>query len=192
MVKLTQAAKILGVTKTTLWNWKNAGKIQFIKVGNLNFVETDELNRLLGVKESKEDETVIYCRVSSPTNKSNLEAQKERLLHYCTAKGFNVKKIVTEFGSGLNDRRPKLTKLLEEQNFTRLVVEHKDRLTRSGFNYIDTLLRHSGKVVHVVNEVESDREDLIQDFISIITSYCARIYGARRCKRKTEKLVKNL
>ena len=81
-----------------------------------------------------------------------------------------------------------MLKLLKDEKVTRIVVEHKDRLTRFGFNYI-TLLPIE---IVVVNEIETDKEDLIQDFVSLITSFCARLYGQRRCKRKTEKLIKEL
>ena len=71
-------------------------------------------------------------------------------------------------------------------------MEHKDRLTRFVFNYIETLLKNRGGEIVVINQVTSDKEDLIQDFISVITSFCARIYGQRRSKRSTEKLIKEL
>jgi len=61
-----------------------------------------------------------------------------------------------------------------------------------GFNYLEVLLNKNNKKIEVVNFVDTDEEDIIQDFVSIITSYCARIYGKRRSKRKTEKLIKEL
>ena len=192
MVKLKKFAEDLGVTKMTLWNWKKQGKLQFHKIGSMNYVNVDTYKRFMGIKESKEDKTVIYCRVSSSANKSNLETQKERLISYCNARGYSVNKVVTEFGSGLNANRPKLNKLLEEQNFTRLVVEHKDRLTRFGFEFLEILLNKNNIKIEVVNNVESDKEDIVQDFVAVITSFCARIYGNRRSKRKTEKLIKSL
>jgi predicted site-specific integrase-resolvase len=79
-----------------------------------------------------------------------------------------------------------------EGKVTKLVVEHKDRLTRFGFNYISILCKHIGCEIVVLNESNNDKEDLIQDFISVITSFCARIYGQRRTKRKTEALIKEL
>jgi len=82
--------------------------------------------------------------------------------------------------------------LLEKQNYTKLVVEHKDRLSRLGFNYIEVLLKQQGITIEVINNVDTDEEDIIQDFVSIITSYCARIYGKRRSKRKTEKIIEEL
>ena len=72
------------------------------------------------------------------------------------------------------------------------MVEHKDRLTRFGFNYIEVLLEKSQQRVEVINYIQEEKEDLINDLVSIITSFCARIYGQRRTKRKTEDLIKEL
>ena len=81
-IKLSKAAKILGITKQTLWNWKYQGKISFIKCGNLNGLSQETLNSLLGIRDKKEEKVVIYCIVSSTVNKKNLETQKERLISY--------------------------------------------------------------------------------------------------------------
>ena len=94
-----------------------------------------------------------------------------------------------EFGSGLNDNRKKLIDLLTDGKTNRIVVEHKDRLTRFGFNYISMLW--SGDIV-VINEVKEDEKDLMQDFISLVTSFTVRLYGKRISKRNTEKLIKEL
>ena len=95
-------------------------------------------------------------------------------------------------GSGVNDSRKKLIKIFERDDYNLIVCEHKDRLTRVGFNYIKVLLNSQGKDVEVINEAREEREDLMQDFISIITSFCARIYGLRRQKRRTECIIKCL
>jgi putative resolvase len=81
---------------------------------------------------------------------------------------------------------------LNEDDYHLIVVEHKDRLTRVGFNYLKVLLNKQGKDIEVVNLVEEESSDIMQDFVSIITSFCARIYGLRRRKRKTECLIKCL
>lgn len=72
-----------------------------------------------------------------------------------------------------------------------IIVEHKDRLTRFGFNYIETLLNTKNKEIVVINHLEDDN-DLLEDLVSVITSFCARIYGQRRSKRKTEKIIQEL
>jgi putative resolvase len=192
MIKLSKFANDLKVTKKTLWNWKDKGLLKFHKIGSMNYVDQETYNKFLHQKTKQEQKVIIYCRVSSTVNKSNLETQKQRLTDYCAAKGYKVDKIITEFGSGLNDKRPKLQKILEDGDFTKIVIEHKDRLTRFGFNYLEILLKSQGKSIEVINNVETDREDIIQDFVSIITSFSARIYGQRRSKRKTEKLIKHL
>lgn len=196
MIKLSKFAKDLGVSKPTIWNWKHKGLLKFHKRGNLNFVDIDTYNYFMNIDDSIIDKSlqkvVIYCRVSSTVNKSNLETQKERLVNYCNAKGYNIDQVICEFGSGLNDKRPKLEKLLKSNDFSIIVIEHKDRLCRHGFNYIETLLSIQNKSIEVVNQPIDDKEDLMQDFISVITSYCARIYGSRRSKRKTEKIIEEL
>lgn len=79
---------------------------------------------------------MVYSRVSSSQNRNNLESQSKRIQDFCSAKGWVVGKVAEECASGLNDNRPKLNKILSDKNVARIVVEHKDRLSRFGFNYI--------------------------------------------------------
>ena len=193
MIKIAKLAKDLGVTKATIYNWHLKGDVEFIKSNtNRNFVSVETYNKLMGIKESKQDYIIIYCRVSSSENKSNLETQKERLINYSNAKGYKVAEVITEIASGVNDQRPKLSKIIKEDKYTKIIVEHKDRLTRFGFNYFELFTNVLGKQIEVVNNITSEKEDLIDDFVSIITSFCSRIYGNRRTKRNTEKLIKEL
>lgn len=183
--KISEYAKLNHVQYRTVWNWINKGKVK---------IERTETGRvLIVVDEPVKDQTVaVYARISSSENKDNLERQAQRLIDYANAKGYKVEKVVKEIGSGLNDNRPKLQSLLADKSINLILVEHKDRLTRFGFNYIQTLLANSNRTVEVVNNLENPKEDLIADFTSVITSFCAKIYGQRRSKRKTEKLIKEL
>ena len=81
--------------------------------------------------------------------------------------------------------------MLNDRKATKLIVEHKDRLTRFGFNFLNTLCKQNNCEIIILNKVE-EKEDVIQDFVSIITSFCAKIYGQRRSKRKTEQLIQQL
>jgi len=143
-------------------------------------------------KAEKEERVVIYTRVSSSENKKNLDSQAERLVNFCNAKGWIVSEVVKEIGSGLNDNRKKLSKVLKDSSVTKIVVEHKDRFSRFGMSYIQQLLNDRGTEIVIVNPADSSRDDLMQDFVSIITSFTARLYGLRRNKRRTEKLIENL
>ena len=97
--------------------------------------------------------------------------------------------VVKEMASGVPDRRPKLLALLEDQASTLIVVEHKDRLTRLGFRYVDTLLRGQSRALEVVNEAGNETEDLLADLTAILSRFTARLYGQRRAKRTTETVL---
>jgi len=192
-IKASEYAKKMSLHIRTVYRYYHNGKIK-----GYQDKETGTIFILNPFKNKREDnlenKVVLYARVSSNENKNNLDSQLERLRLFAIAKGYQVVKEIKEVGSGLNDNRSKLNYLLEKElkEFKILLVEHKDRLTRFGFNYIDILLKSHNKQIEVINLVDSDKEDLMQDFVSVITSFCARIYGQRRSKRKTEKLIKEL
>ena len=192
-IKASEYAKKMSLHIRTVYRYYHNGKIK-----GYQDKETGTIFILNPFKNKREDnlenKVVLYARVSSNENKNNLDSQLERLRLFAIAKGYQVVKEIKEVGSGLNDNRSKLNYLLEKElkEFKILLIEHKDRLTRFGFNYIDILLKSHNKQIEVINLVDSDKEDLIQDFVSVITSFCARIYGQRRSKRKTEKLIKEL
>lgn len=186
-MKLSDYAKQHGVRYETAWRWFRDGKIKGRRVGKHTILIDEDVQ-----ESSTAQKIAVYARVSSAENKSNLDSQAERLSAYCTAKGYQVAKVVKEIGSGVNDSRPKLLAMLADQSINLIVVEHKDRLTRFGFRYMETLLKGQGRSVEVVNSAENGTEDLLADLVSIIYSFCARLYGQRRAKRKTEKIVAEL
>lgn len=189
-MKLSDYAKEVGVSYRTAWRWYKEGKIQGHQMPTGTVIITEQVARTpLGEKGEK---TAIYTRVSATENKSNLEQQSDRLLSYCVAKGYQVHKIVKEVGSGVNDSRPQLLKLISDPTITRIVVERKDRLTRFGFNYIEQLFKLQGRQIEVVNLADNGKDDLVEDLVAIIYSFCARLYGQRRSKRKTEKILAEL
>ena len=100
----------------------------------------------------------------------------KRLRDYAAAKGYKIIKEVKEIGSGLNDKRPLLQSLFEKDDWSKIIVEHKDRLARFGINYIQILLKKLNKEIEIINDIDNDKEDILQDLVSIITSFTARIY----------------
>jgi predicted site-specific integrase-resolvase len=186
-MKLIDYAHKMGISYKTAWRWYKAGKLpgQQMDTGTI-LVMGDEPEKQAATK------VAVYARVSSAENKSNLDSQAERLVAYCAARGYPVAKVVKEVGSGINDSRPKFLALLADQSIGMIVVEHKDRATRFGFRYIETLLKAQGRTMEVVNQAENSTEDLLADLSAIIYSFCARLYGQRRAKRQTEKIVQEL
>ena len=185
-MKLSTYARQLGISYQTAWRLFKDGKLNAYKLPTGTVIVREEES------QGSEQSVAIYCRVSSSENKGNLESQKKRLLDYCAAKGYKVSRVITEVGSGINDTRKQWLSLLQDRMVRIIVVEHKDRFTRFGFTGYKTLLNTDGRDIEVVNEAENGKEDLLQDLVSIITSFCARLYGQSRCKRKTEKIIQEL
>jgi putative resolvase len=189
--KLSQAATQLGIHKQTMWNKIKSGEISATKTKNNRwYVDEAEIDRYLGASKSVVDQGVaIYARVSSAENKEDLERQVDRLVLFANSRGWRVVRIEKEIASGVNDQRPKLLSLLKDAHkYDYIIVEHKDRLTRFGFNLIINNINN----IYVVNEVDNEDHGLMEDLVAIITSFCASLYGQRRSKRKTEKLISEL
>ncbi len=132
----------------------------------------------------------IYARESSSENKAAMESQVEGLTRYATAKGYRIVSITKEFASGLNDSRKKLHKLFaNSEEFDLLLVENKDRLTRFGFKWFESLASFR---IEVINSAENCTSDLREDLVAILTSLAARLYGQRRGRKKTQAAIKAL
>lgn len=136
--------------------------------------------------------TVIYARVSTPKQRDDLTRQVESISGFCAANGWVIDRVYKETASGLNDNRPQLNKLLDNPDITRVVVSNKDRMTRFGFNYLKKLLEIRGCELVVVNHADTAQDDLMQDFVSVITSMAARVYGLRRHKSHVAKIIKDV
>ncbi len=185
-MKLSHYAKQQGISYRTALRWFRDGTIQGYQApsGTIIVTEREPVQAIENV--------AIYARVSSSEQRANLEQQAERLSQYCSARGYQVAMVVKEIASGVNESRPKLLSLLKDSSITLVVVEHRDRLTRFGFHYIDALFAVAGRRIEVVNPAQHDTEELLADLSSIIYSFCARLYDQRRAKRKTERIVEQL
>src|SRR5205823_7514020 len=129
----------------------------------------------------------LYARVSQASQKEDLERQMQRLKDYAAAKGYQVTKTVSELASGLNESRPKFLKLLTDPSIGVIVVEHRDRATRFGLTYLESLMQMQGRRLEVIFPSDTDN-DLVDDFMAVITSMASRIYGPRTSKRRAEKM----
>lgn len=132
--------------------------------------------------------TVIYARVSSHDQRSDLDRQVARLRQWATGSGHSVDEIVTEVGSGLDGKRPKLRRVLSDPTATVVVVEHRDRLARFGVENLEAALGAHGRRIVVADPGETD-DDLVRDMIEVLTSMCARLYGRRGARNRAMRAV---
>jgi putative resolvase len=131
---------------------------------------------------------VLYARVSAHDQRGELDRQVTRLSGWATAQGVTVAEVVTEVGSGLNGRRPKLRRVLADPRATMIVVEHRDRLARFGVELLEAALSAQGRRLVVVDPGETS-DDLLRDMIEVLTSFCARLYGRRGARNRALRAV---
>jgi predicted site-specific integrase-resolvase len=188
-MKLSTWAKKQGISYKTAWRLWSTGKLPLpaeqLATGTI-IVKDPEASY-----EAGPSLVVLYARVSSSDQKQDLDRQLSRLVEYTTSHGLLVKGAIKEIGSGLNGKRTKLLSILRDPDVRTIVVEHKDRLVRFGFEYMEALLAASGRRIIVVDESEM-KEDLVQDMIDVLTSFYARLYGRRLAKDRAKKVLKEI
>jgi predicted site-specific integrase-resolvase len=183
-MKLSDWAKQQGIRYETAWRW--------FRDGNLPVqAEQTATGTILVHPESDrrpEGEVALYARVSSADQKADLDRQLGRLVVFAARQGLSVTRTVAEVGSGLNGHRTRLTSLLRTPEIRTIVVEHRDRLCRFGFEYLESALKAQGRDILVVDEKELD-DDLVRDMTEVLTSFCSRLYGKRSAKRRAERAL---
>lgn len=138
--------------------------------------------------KSMEPRTVCYARVSSGDQKNDLQRQADRLKAFALNMGVERPEVVMETGSGMNDKRRKLNRLLSDPTVGTLIVEHRDRLARMNAGLVESALKAQGRRIIVVDDTELD-DDLVRDMTEVLTSFCARLYGRRAAKHRAEKAL---
>jgi len=186
-----EACKRLGVSFITLKRWIYSGKIRAVKTPTGRWmIPESEVERIIGGKgEVKEVRAVIYARVSSSDQKSDLERQIEYLTQYCTAKGYKIIDIISDVASGLKSERKGLKKLFNyvvNRQVDIVVITYKDRLTRFGLEYLEYFFGQYGVRIDVVysEEPKDAYQELVEDLLAIVTSFAGKLYGMRSRKKK--------
>lgn len=183
-MKLKDWAESQGISYQVAWKWFRDKKLPVPAIQTPSGMILVQLEKPVAPSQVR---TYVYARVSGYGKKADLDRQAERCVDFCRANGWAVEQVIKEVASGMNDKRPKLTKLLEAKP-GRLVVEHKDRLTRFGFNYLELLLPKLGCELVVVNRDAEEQADLMKDLVAVVTSFCCRLYGLRRGINKVKAL----
>jgi len=183
---LKEASKLLGVHVKTIQRWDKEGKIRCVRtVGGKRRIPESEIKRILGIHEERK--IVGYARVSSHTQKDDLERQIELIRRYAKERGWEIE-ILKDVGSGLKeDRRnfQKLLKMVMNREISKVVIAYPDRLTRFGFKILEEFFKSYGTEIVVINKEEkSPQEELIEDLITIISHFAGKLYGMRSHKYK--------
>jgi predicted site-specific integrase-resolvase len=135
-----------------------------------------------------EQGTALYARVSSADQKADLDRQVVRLSEYAAKQRMQVVEVIKEIGSGLNGHRRAMLRVLRDPAIRIIVVEHRDRLMRFGFEYVEAAFLAQGRKIIVVDPEEM-KDDIVRDLHEVIVSLCARLYGKRSAKNRAKKAV---
>jgi putative resolvase len=148
-------------------------------------IPESEIKRILGVKEEEERVVVGYARVSSTTQKDDLERQKQLIRSY--AENGEIQ-ILSDVGSGLNENRRGFLRLLEmvtERKVSKVIIVYEDRLTGFGFETLRKVFQVFGTEIEVINsEEKAPQEELVEDLVTIVSHFAGKIYGVRSNKYK--------
>lgn len=202
LLTLQEAKSILNISKSTLQRWDNSGKLVALRTeGGHRRYKLADIEKILGVVNNKEEDNkeiivATYARCSTPDQKAHgdIERQSMRLFEYCTKRKYKVEHIIKDMGSGLNDKRKGFTKLCNlvvNKKISKVIIEHKDRLTRFQYNLIEFFFNSYGVEIELFDKKEyTKQEELVNDMMMLIASFSGRLYSAR-AKENRKKLKNN-
>ena len=191
LLNMKESMDYLNVSKITLQRWDNSGKLKAVRTsGGHRRYKLSDLEKFIGEchVEGKETDDVIvatYARCSTSDQKQHgdIDRQSQRLSEYCAKKKYKVEYIIKDMGSGINDKRKgfvKLCKLITDKKINKVVIEHKDRLTRFQYNLIEFFFNSYGVDIELTDKKEyTEQEELVNDMMMLIASFSGRLYSAR-------------
>jgi len=191
--RINEFAKRIGKSTSTLRRWDAEGRLvaKRTPTGQRYYNESD-VRKILSIKDI-ERRVIVYCRVSSHSQKDDLQSQVRSMEQFCLNGGIAVDEWIQEIGGGMNFKRKKFLSLMSRISageIKSLLVAHKDRLCRFGFDFFDYMATENGCEIKVVNQESlSPQQEMVEDLMSIIHTFSYRLYGLRKYKKKIKTMI---
>ncbi len=191
--RINEFAKRIGKSTSTLRRWDAEGRLvaKRTPTGQRYYNESD-VRKILSIKDI-ERRVIVYCRVSSHSQKDDLQSQVTAMEQFCLNGGIAVDEWIQEIGGGMNFKRKKFLSLMSRISageIKSLLVAHKDRLCRFGFDFFDYMATENGCEIKVVNQESlSPQQEMVEDLMSIIHTFSYRLYGLRKYKKKIKTMI---
>jgi len=192
-MKAKEVLGLLRISRVTLSKYVKEGtiKVTILPNGRYNYNEKSVYSFL---NKDLPRKTVAYARVSTKKQKKDLENQIQFIKNYCFQNGIILNAIYEDIASGMRFKRKKLMSLLRElmnYKIEKIIISHKDRLSRIGFELFYDLFQEFGTEIVIVNELESvsTEQEIFQEIISLLHCYAMSMYSKRR-KQFTQKKIK--
>ena len=183
-ISLTAWGRLYGFDKATTARMHHAGKLP----PELQVEHLPNGRYYVVVPPEQDGRCVVYARVSSGDQKEDLDRQVGRVVEWATQQGYRPDEVVKEIGPGLKGNRRWLRRVIADPTVKVIVVEHRERLCRFGFEYLEAALAGRGARIVVMDQDEVE-DDLVRDVTEVMTSLCARLYGRRSAKRRAERAL---
>jgi putative resolvase len=186
--RISEFAKRIGRAPSTVRRWEREGILTAKRLpsGQRYFDESDVRAMLGGAPERRL--SVVYCRVSSAGQREDLQSQVAAMEQYCRAAAIAVDEWIQEVGGGMNFRRKRFLSMIERiqrGEIERVLIAHKDRLVRFGFDLLDHLSREHGCEIIVVNQESlSPEQEMVEDLLAVVHTFSCRLYGMRKYKKQ--------
>ena len=192
--RLNEFAKLIGKSVQTLQRWDREGIFKAHRnKTNRRYYTHDQYLEYIGQKASPEKKNIVYYRVSGSGQKGDLENQKKAIEQFCIAQGIAVSEWLSDIGSGLNYTRKNflsLMEMVERGEVAQIIVAHKDRFVRFGFEWFEKFCKNHGTIILIMNnESLSPTEEVTKDLLSIIQCFSSRLYGLRKYKKKIKEMI---
>ena len=180
--------KLIGRTTNTLQKWDRRGILKAHRSPtNRRYYTHDQYLVYRGLVAQEQGLTMVYTRVSAVAQKPDLAIQMKALEAYCQQHTITVDEWLSDIGSGLNYKRKqfnRLMELIELGQVRRLLLAHRDRLVRFGYDYFEAFCeRHHTELVVLNSEAMSPEHELVRDLVAIVTVFSARFPGLRSYRK---------
>jgi len=193
LYRINEFAKRIGKSTSTLRRWDHDGRLTAKRTptGQRYYTEAD-IRKILGIKDI-ERKIIVYCRVSSSNQKNDLKSQVSAMEQFCLSSGIAVDEWIQEIGGGMNFKRKQFLSLISRimsGEIQTVIVAHKDRLCRFGFDFFEYLANQNECEITVVNQQSlSPQQEMVEDLMAIIHTFSCRLYGLRRYKKDLKKII---
>jgi predicted site-specific integrase-resolvase len=198
-IRTGKAAKLLGISVKTLQRWEREGRL--VPVGrtdsNRRLYTESQIREFIGIQRAGGNEPtrlIAYCRVSSAAQKSDLLNQRKVLEAFVVARGLANVEFIEEVGGGLNFKRKRFLALMNaigQREVKALVLAHRDRLTRFGFEWFEHYAKANGCELLVLNQERlSPEQEMVQELMTIVHGFSSRLSGLRHYRKKLDEALK--
>ena len=197
-MKADKVLKLLKISRVTLCNYAKTGKIKATKLPSGHYdYDIDSVYELIGKRNKTKRVNVLYCRVSTPKQKKDLENQKKTLEEFCAKNGLTISNVYEDIGSGINFDRKGLSELISKvinHEVSKVIITYKDRLSRISFDLFKNLFEEFNCEIVVLNEIDDAKiieKEIFKEIVDMIHCFSMRLYSSRR-KEKLKLVEKQL